>query len=261
MIKDLLVSFTDNFNEKTRNPFLGTYLLVWLIRNWELIYTLFNFDGDCNLNDKKDFIFNYYKQNPFVYNLFINILWSFGLLILTYLLINLSRFIVNLFEKKLTPWIYKVTDNSSIVLKETYEKLRNENNILELNLEKERESKGKLQIEISKLEKRIDESNIPLNLIDNKNTEPQKTVDEIDLMFRKIDENDWNRNYIDFTYKVKSAKDGWLSNLDIDEICKNFITLGLLDISEDNGNYSKLTVTDLGNSVLKRVSLEYNYNH
>ena len=44
MIKDFLVSFKDNFKEKTRNPFLGTYLIVWLIRNWELIYTLFNFD-------------------------------------------------------------------------------------------------------------------------------------------------------------------------------------------------------------------------
>jgi hypothetical protein len=256
MIKDLLVSFTDNFKEKTRNPFLGTYLLVWLIRNWELIYTLFNFDSDCNLKDKKDFIFIYYKENPFISNLLTNILWSFGLLILTYLLINLSRFIVNLFEKKLTPWIYKITDSNSIVLKETYDKLKSENNILELNLEKERESKGKLQIEITKLEKKLEESNNSINSIDKEIPEPNKIEDEIDLMFKKIKEKDWIKNYIDITYKVNSAKNGWVENTEIDEPFRYFITLGLIDISEDNGNYSNLTVTELGKRVLRRVRLE-----
>jgi len=32
-VKDFLISFSDNFKKKTQNPFLGTYLIVWIIRN------------------------------------------------------------------------------------------------------------------------------------------------------------------------------------------------------------------------------------
>lgn len=46
-------SFVDNIKQKTTNPFFGTLILVWLVRNWELIYTLFNFDKDWLLSDKK----------------------------------------------------------------------------------------------------------------------------------------------------------------------------------------------------------------
>lgn len=256
MIKDFFISFADNLKEKSRNPFLGTYLLVWLIRNWELVYTLFNFDSEYNLNKKKEFIFSYYKKNDFISNLFTNILWAFGLLILTYALINLSRFIINLFEKKLTPWIYKVTDSNSIVLKETYDKLKSENNILELNLEKERESKGRLQIEISKLEKKIEDSNSYTNSISVENHEQNKIGDETELMFKKIKEKDWLRNYINHITTVNKANNGWVENVEIDEPFHYFITLGLIDISEDNGQFSNLTVSELGKKVLRRVRLD-----
>ena len=118
MIKDFLISFRDNFKEKTRNPFLGTYLIVWIIRNWELIYTLFNFDENFKLQDKIDFIKTYYSEQSFIGNLLTSVLWAFGLLILTYLLLSISRLITNFSEKQITPWIYKITDSKSIVLKE-----------------------------------------------------------------------------------------------------------------------------------------------
>lgn len=135
MIKDFFVSFKDNFKEKTQNPFLGTYLIVWVIRNWELVYTLFNFDDDYTLEKKKAFITKYYDEaHNFIENLFYNILWTFGVLILTYILLNVSRLIVNLFDKQLKPWIYKITDSKSIVLKEEYEQLRSERDDLQSRL-------------------------------------------------------------------------------------------------------------------------------
>lgn len=255
MIKDFLVSFTDNFKEKTRNPFLGTYLLVWFIRNWELVYTLFNFDKDSNLNYKKEFIYNYYKENDFISNLFINILWSFGLLILTYLLLNLSRFIVNLFEKKLTPWIYKVTDSKSIVLKESYDKLKSEKNILELNLEKERESKGRLQTEISKLEKKIEESNSFLN---SKKETPKlnKLEDEINLMFKKLKEKSLINDFVEYSNKINKSANGWINKMEIDEGFEYCIRLGLFDVLVENEEFSSLSLSELGKNVLRRSRLD-----
>ena len=105
MIKDFLISFRDNFKEKTRNPFLGTYVIVWIVLNWELIYTLFNFDDNYKLENKVAFIKAYYKEQSFIGNLFKTVLWAFGLLILTYLLLAISRLITNFSEKQITPWI------------------------------------------------------------------------------------------------------------------------------------------------------------
>jgi hypothetical protein len=260
MFKDLLISFKDNFKDKTRNPFLGTYLMVWIIRNWELLYTLFNFDNDIKLKGKISFIKQYYTENDFIENLWTNLYWAFGLLILTYILLNLSRFIVNIFEKKLTPWIYKITDSKSIVLKETYNKLKSENNHLELNLEKERESKGRLQIEISKLEQTIEELNIS-KIEDKTNTESdysekKKLENEIDLMFDKIKKKNWLNDYLDAVDTVNRAVNGWVDHGEVDESFDYFIKLGLFDISKDEGQHVNLAISDLGNKVLRRVRLE-----
>ena len=56
---DITSSFFDNIKDKTTNPFFGTLIFVWLVRNWDLVYTVFNFDSDCNLEDKKEFIRKY----------------------------------------------------------------------------------------------------------------------------------------------------------------------------------------------------------
>ena len=155
MIKDILLSFRDNFREKATNPFLGTYLIVWIIRNWELVYSLFNFNPNDTLEKKVIFIKSYYENNPFVEGSLWNIVWTFGVLVLTYFLLSISRAIVNLFEKQLKPWIYKKTDSKSIVLKSTYELIRNERDDLQLRLDKERESKSRLETIIKSLEEQV----------------------------------------------------------------------------------------------------------
>lgn len=152
MIKDMLVSFKDNFKEKTTNPFLGTYVLVWLFRNWELVFTVLNFDKDFKLKNKVDFIKGYYSSHEFLLDLVINILWAFLILIVTYLLVNLSRFIVNISEKQITPWIYKITDSKSIVLKEVYENLRLERDDLQIRLDQEREARSRSEVRIKSLD-------------------------------------------------------------------------------------------------------------
>ena len=101
MIKDIFLSFRDNFREKVTNPFLGTYLFVWIIRNWELVYSIFNFDKTHDLEFKVQFIKSYYAENAFLMGILINILWTFGILIVTYVILNISRAIVNISEKKI----------------------------------------------------------------------------------------------------------------------------------------------------------------
>lgn len=158
MINKTIVSLASNLKEKSTNPFLGTYAVVWFIRNWELVYSLFNFDKAADLNFKVEFIRSYYADHNFIEGLLQNIVWSFGILIVTYSLLNLSRFIVNFSEKRITPWIYKNTDSNSIVLKSVYESIRNSRDELQAALYRERDAKIKLEIK----NKALDDKNTEL---------------------------------------------------------------------------------------------------
>tara|TARA_R110002124_G_scaffold283500_2_gene459618 strand:- start:13 stop:789 length:777 start_codon:yes stop_codon:yes gene_type:complete len=256
MIKDFLISFRDNFKEKTRNPFLGTYLIVWMIRNWELIFTIFNFDDDYKLENKIEFVNSYYTEHSFLGNLFSTILWAFGVLILTYLLLAITRFITNLSEKQLIPWIYKVTDNKSIVLKETYDNLRVENVRNENQLEKERENKRRLIAEISELEKVIDD----LKNIGNENkeelTRTKSLENEVDLLFEKIKDKNLTDDYIEIVNRIGEAEQGWIDNEHWSSSTDYFVRLGLLHSGKRENNYSELSISTIGEKVLRRARLE-----
>jgi hypothetical protein len=155
MLKDIFFSFKENIRQKTTNPFFGTLIIVWIIHNWKLIFTFFNFEKNDTLQGKVLFLSQYFDAKPFLLNLGSCVLSTFGVLILTYLLLNLSRLIVNWFDKKLTPLVYKITDKNSILLKSTFQNLEYERDVLSQKLENEREAKLRLQKEVSQLEERI----------------------------------------------------------------------------------------------------------
>ncbi|HEY0056585.1 MAG TPA: hypothetical protein VGB63_14620 [Pedobacter sp.] len=69
MIKDIFDSFKDNLRERTTNPFLGTFVIVWVIKNWKLVYSLFYFDKDFTLEKRLNYISSYFKEDTFGENL------------------------------------------------------------------------------------------------------------------------------------------------------------------------------------------------
>ncbi|EMY3476827.1 DUF3450 domain-containing protein [Flavobacterium psychrophilum] len=260
MIKDFLISFTDNFKEKTKNPFLGTYLFVWLIRNWDLAYTLFNFDKDCTLDDKKTFISNYYKNGDFISNLGGNILWAFGILITTYLLLNISRLIVNLSERRLTPWIYQITDSKSIVLKSEYERIRAESDDLQLRLDKERESKSRLEARIKSLEAEIIEitrvktENVIENIPEKKTTRSVKkeNTDSTSILIDKIIQKELLTDFLNTCTKINKGDSIPNSYKHSDY----FTELGLIKFFKNAINDSKIySITSEGEILLKKIRL------
>ncbi|MGE0562175.1 MAG: hypothetical protein AB7O47_10185 [Flavobacteriales bacterium] len=265
MIKDFLISFKDNFREKTRNPFLGTYLIVWFIRNWELIYTLFNFDNDSKLLDKVNFIKNYYANLDFLSNLWTNVYWAFGVLILTYVLLNLSRLIVNLFEKKLTPWIYKITDSNSIVLKTVYQNMVLERDDIQIRLDQERESKSRLENRIKKLEEdlilatnidtKLDKEKTNRTLKEVKKSSNESSDDSIKILFQKLKAKNLLKDFTDIAVNINKGE--YLSTEDTKK--DYFIELGLITFQQSHPRLRQLTLyklTDDGEKVLKIARLE-----
>jgi hypothetical protein len=265
MIKDFLISFKDNFKEKTRNPFLGTYLIVWFVRNWELVYTLFNFDREHNLNFKIEFIKSYYKEHDFILNLGSNILWAFGLLIVTFILLNISRFIVNISEKQITPWIYKISDSKSIVLKETYDKLNSEKLNIEVKLEKERENRARLQNEISELENKLEDFYLSKGDTDKNSLEESRkeftdesldnTVSSIDLLLDKVKKRKYTNDFLN-TESYLKRHEGWIEDVEAEKHVDYLTKIGLLSIMEARNGHTRYSVTKDGIEVLKRIRLE-----
>lgn len=157
MIKDLLISFKDNIKAKSSNPLFGTLILVWLTKNWNLFYTIFNFDSNTTLDKKREFIVSHFTKIPFLETLLWCVFEAFIVILISYLLLNLARLIINFYEKKITPLVYKWTDEKSIVLKSVYDISENERKRLEKKVEEERDAKLKLQEDYDKLEKRFAE--------------------------------------------------------------------------------------------------------
>ncbi len=196
MIKDIFFSFKENLRQKTSNPFFGTLIVVWIIHNWKLIFTFFNFEQDQTLRTKIEFLSGYLDTIPFLLNLGQSILITIIVLVITYTLLNLSRLIVNFFEKRLTPWVYKITDSKSVVLKSTYQTLLEERDLLSQKLDLEREAKSKLQTEITRLEDRIKEI-LESRLTDSSsdaNRSTENKTEELDILLENIK----RRNYSEF---------------------------------------------------------------
>lgn len=53
MLIHYISSLVDKFKEnKIRNPFIGTYLIIWFLRNWMLFYIIRNFEEKDTLQKK-----------------------------------------------------------------------------------------------------------------------------------------------------------------------------------------------------------------
>ena len=103
MIKDVWDSFKDNIRERVSNPFLGTFVLVWVVHNWQIVYAFFYFDNDWKLKNKTDYFSKYWTDNFFIWNLIFVASITVIVLIITYLFLAVSRFFANYFENVIIP--------------------------------------------------------------------------------------------------------------------------------------------------------------
>lgn len=185
MVKDTLNSIFDNLKERTTNPFLGTLAVVWTIKNWKLVYSLLYFDGNFKLKDRLDYITEYFSQHSFVSNMLGVISITLGLLVVTYFLLTLSRLLTDSYERIVIPWISKVTDKSTIVLKSDYSKILEEVKRLELRLEEERQARFTVQTERDSAEQKLIERRTtltakPINSTDKDSELTEKIETELD---------------------------------------------------------------------------------
>lgn len=111
---DKITSIFENYSTKIKNPFFGTIISVWLIHNWRIPYALFNFDKECSLTDKINFIADYFGKQYF-WDEFTNIIGlSFLVLLCSFILLLISRAITDTYYKIIEPYIVTKIDKKAI---------------------------------------------------------------------------------------------------------------------------------------------------
>ncbi|MEX1268851.1 MAG: hypothetical protein WEA56_07605 [Balneolaceae bacterium] len=251
MVKELLSSIRGNFVRRTTNPFLGTLLIVWIIRNWDFVYSLFNFDSSFSLNDRLDFFQAYFNSYTILEGL-ITVSVTFAAIIITYLLLNLSRFIVNFSDKAVTPKVLEWSDKGSVVDKEVF--LAREKRIqeLEVRIDREREEKLKAKAEVEQLEQKLVEMESNSSSKKSVNPEMDKetiTDQEVENILELLHQND-----LDELFKEVAS---FILNGQMIELSTGgeFAKFELIKLNHIEGGKASYDLTPLGRLINRKLYL------
>ncbi|MDO5858928.1 hypothetical protein Q2490_16755 [Myroides odoratimimus] len=93
-MKETFDSVWGSVKDRFTNPFLGTFLFVWIVRNWYLVYGLFIFDKECTMDDKLNYVKDYFKDYDILIEFLKNTGASLLLLVIVYILLIGSQAIL-----------------------------------------------------------------------------------------------------------------------------------------------------------------------
>lgn len=137
---EAITSLIHNYKSKIRNPFFGALASVWLFRNWVVVYALFNFDEKYNMHYRIKYIKNYFSKKDFWTEFWINVTVTFLVLLITYVLFALSRFLTDLYYKICEPKIITLIDQNAIFTAADKSKLESRITLLNNKLERQNDA-------------------------------------------------------------------------------------------------------------------------
>ena len=170
MIVDIFGSLKENLNKKVRNPFFGTLSIVFVLQNWQLFYSLLFFDKIENRLTRIETLETYIANAGGPSYMFIKAVGcSFGVLIISYLLLNISSLISNYSDAVIHPFVVKLaTKGQKVVTKEKYENLNEKYKRLEISRDEEMQKRYSAEERAESCERKysqlqIDQDNSDLN--------------------------------------------------------------------------------------------------
>ncbi|AWW32421.1 hypothetical protein DN752_21000 [Echinicola strongylocentroti] len=188
MIDSVWQAVKVDIRDKSRNPFIGAFIIVWIIRHWEAFYTFFFFDdGDERL--ERITILKDYFTLPWILDFLITVGISITLIFVTYFFSNLTLAIVTFFDKRIRPQILKFIDFQSVVPKSDFDIMVNENIDLQQKISSLKTERAELRGEIDELEKRV--SSIPAEINSNHSTNTSPVIsEEAKRLFEKVNDKE-----------------------------------------------------------------------
>lgn len=157
MIIDFFGSLKDNLIKKVKNPFLGTFGIVFVLKNWQLFYSLLYFDAGETRLSRIEVIENYLSSHGGTWGIFgVAVGYTLIVLVLSYSLSLIGTYIANFSDTIAIPWVVKLaTKGAKIVTKETYDKLDLRCKKLENDIREERVKRIDAESDREKAEKEL----------------------------------------------------------------------------------------------------------
>ncbi len=288
MFGEIFSSTHDYIKSKLVNPFLGTLIFVWLVRNWLLIYSLFTFDDNFGWKEKTEFIQRYFEAKDLAHEIWTN-LWISGVLFISsFIILALTRYITNLYEFKLLPIVYKYSEDKNLVTKERFDQLlilsREKDDTIEklrLTIERQEQSIRNKDEYVSTLTSRIAELQVEYsqpkdiyltsekdeNNFDNEQKEIYKvggneyTVDLLNDILMKLDNEERYTEFIEIVTLIKSPR-VTSNNIRYDSF-RYFEDLNLIEAVINQApsstiSSSNVILTNFGRALLKYASEKNN---
>lgn len=140
-MKEKLEELYDGLKERLKSNFLLTFIIIWLLHHWRLIYSIFNFDSDKTLVEKRAYIANYIHEEGILWLWVFPLLWTFVSMISFYGFSSLSE-ILNIAYHNIRKSIYKKWDNKRLkTIEEFMEKVEENEKLQKMikDLEQRRE--------------------------------------------------------------------------------------------------------------------------
>lgn len=230
-------SFIDNIKQKSTNPFFGTLILVYIIRNWELIYSLFVFDDECTHANKIHYIYNYLHVNSDKVNILYNVLIAILAYVIGLIVIIGTRFTVDFKDNTIIPWLYNKSISDKVVNKDDYIEMTKQRDTFLDDLIKERERFSSVELDNKNLRKTITDNSKTYNdlnsnyqdlltqqansrkIIDNLNLKNRELSKEVENKENSINEKNKTITILDNTIQTKKIQIQKLleSNINIDD--------------------------------------------
>jgi len=172
------------FSENNSTPFAGTFLIVFALYNWEIIFSLFSFDPFDFRADKIEIINALLKEHAWYARVGWPTLIAFGIILFYYICNNISLGITTWFNRWFKPFILSITDIGETVAKDEYERIRTQSDMFRTQYNDLRDKSAESQIKYEKLiqdkgeelNKTIFESQSMLEQTQNQNKELNNTV-------------------------------------------------------------------------------------
>ncbi len=222
MIIDIFGSLRDNLVKKVRNPFFGTLTIVFVLKNWQMFYSLLFFDAGTSLSMRIEYIKTYIDDAGGTLSMFgFAVLYTFAVLIMSYLLQGLGAYISNFYDSILDPWIIKcATKGASIVTLANHEKEKSRGDQLEQKLKEEREKRLATASELEKVEKEFAnyraekrEEVQDTEVVNLAVKEAPKTREE-KIALKIYNNTEWRNQFETFVQSFKFRQNANISSLD-----------------------------------------------
>lgn len=190
-MKDFFNSIFSVFKERTENPitiiegkgspFGGTYLFIWCMYNWQLIYMTFNFDSNFSLHTRFDHIDEYFCENGKGWAFVIPLGWTFVSLFSFYISSSIALAISQFYHSIIVPKVTKtIAGKSAIKTKAEYDKLEAS---YHSELDKKKEAYRQVAEKEGEMKERLD---VAESVSKNKISSLQNQISSIEFFVEEI---------------------------------------------------------------------------